>query len=307
MSKATRIPDLRSAVNTAVILADGGMGSSLIAAGLAVGDCGVAWNQTHGEAVRAIHQAYTDTGCRILTTNTFQGGRPALAAHGLTDQVSALNRRGAELAREVADACGDAEQPCWVAGNVGPFGGFLEPLGEMTADQLDAIFTEQLAALRAGGAEVAWIETMSDPAEFEVAIAAARRVADWPVAVTCAYERHGNVFTTMMGTPVRDAVARALDAGADLVGANCGTNLSLDEYLELAEELVAAAGEAPVIVQPNAGTPQTIDGRLSYRATPEAMADVARGLISRGVRIIGGCCGTNPTHLAAMADALPRA
>lgn len=303
MNKATQLLDLRSAVNTGVILADGGMGSSLIAAGLAVGDCGVAWNQSHGEAVSAIHQAYAEAGSRILTTNTFQGSRTALAAHGFPDEVAAFNQRGAELAREVADAFGDAAQPCWVAGNVGPFGGFLEPLGETTAEELDAIFTEQLTALRSGGADVAWIETMSDPAEFEVAVAAAKRVADWPIAVTCAYERHGETFTTMMGTSVRDAVGRALDAGADLVGANCGTGLSLADYLALAEEMVAAAGDAPVIVQPNAGAPQLIAGRPTYRATPDDMAQTATELARRGVRVVGGCCGTNPTHLAAMAAA----
>jgi len=306
MSHDARKNGLLSSLEGQALLADGGMGSSLIAAGLAVGDCGVAWNRSHAEQVRAIHRAYAEAGCRILTTNTFQGSRTALAAHGLADEVAPLNERGAAVAREVADACGEADRRCWVAGNVGPFGGFLEPLGETTVEELDVIFTEQLAALRAGGADAAWIETMSDPAEFEVAIAAARRVADWPIAVTCAYERHGKAFATMMGTPARDAVARALEAGADLVGANCGTGLSLDDYLALADELVAAAGDTPVILQPNAGAPETIDGKLTYRATPDQMAEAAAELIRRGVRVVGGCCGTNPSHLAAMAAALPR-
>lgn len=283
------------------MLADGGMGTRLIAAGMPFGASPVAWGCDTPDVLRAIHQAYADAGCRILTTNTFRGSRTALAEHGLADQTDALNCAAAQMAQLVAQ---DGDAPCWVAADVGPFGGFLEPLGDTTPAQLRAVFVEQLRALRKGGADVVVIETMSDPAEVAVAIDAAREVADWPVIATYAFERQGEDFRTMMGIDAASAMRRTIDAGADVVGANCGTGLTLDDYVQLAEQLVVAAGSVPVIVQPNAGPPRMIDDQSVYDATPSQMAATATELIATGVRIIGGCCGTEPEHLAAMADAL---
>jgi methionine synthase I (cobalamin-dependent) len=222
--------------------------------------------------------------------------------------VTQLNREGARLAREVADEAGrENAEDCWVAGDIGPFGGFLEPLGETSADQLKEIFVEQLHALRAGGADLALIETMSDPNEASVAVAAAKKVGDWPIVVTFAFQKGGDAFTTMMGSSVEQVVSVAKDAGADAVGANCGTGLSLDDYVQLAEQLVAAAGSTPVIVQPNAGPPRMQGAESVYDAQPSEMAETARRLLAAGVRAVGGCCGTEPRHLAAMADAVREA
>jgi 5-methyltetrahydrofolate--homocysteine methyltransferase len=142
---------------------------------------------------------------------------------------------------------------------------------------------------------------MSDLSEMAIAIRAARAVHTWPVIATYAFGRSpGRVFRTMMGTTVSEAVGAAIQAGADIVGANCGTALSLDDYADLAAEMVASAGKVPVILQPNAGSPQQINGKLSYGATPEDMATLARRMLAAGVRIIGGCCGTGPAHVSAM-------
>jgi len=284
------------------LLCDGGMGTQLIAAGLTVGDCATAWNRDHPDAVAEVHRAYRAAGCRILTTNTFQGSRTALAAHGLAEDTAPLNLAAAQVARRVADESRDVV--VFVAADVGPFGGFLEPLGDTSADDLAGTFTEQLAALHAGGADLALIETMSDPAEVAVAVSAAKSVAGWPVIATYAFEKHGGTYGTMMGAGVSTAVEQAIAAGADAVGANCGTSLTLEDYIALAKQLVAAAGGVPVTVQPNAGPPRIKNGVSVHDATPADMADAAAALLDAGVRIVGGCCGTEPSMLAAMSTIL---
>ncbi len=281
------------------LLADGAMGTQLMALGLPSGACGMEWNVSRPDAVRGIHAAYRAAGCDLITTNSFGGSAIALGRHGMERRTAELNRAAAQVARGAAGAAG------WVLGDVGPCGDFLEPLGDLTAEELGAAFREQIAALLEGGADAVIIETMSDPAEMEIAIAAARGCRpDVPVIATYAFQKAAAAFRTLMGTGVGEAVARARDAGAAVVGANCGTGLELDDYVELCRELAAAAGDLPVIVQPNAGSPQLLGGVIRYQAAPEQMAATAGRLREAGARIIGGCCGTTPGHLAAMARAL---
>jgi len=270
-----------------------------MARGLASGECASLWNVDHPDAILEVHRAYANAGCRLVTTNTFGASAFSLARHGLEDRVAELNRAGAGLARTAAGESG------FVLGDVGPFGDFLEPLGDTTAEQLHAIFRAQIAALVEGGADAVLVETMSDPAEAEVAIAAARDVASLPVITTFAFQKSADgSFRTMMGTTAGQMVEQMVAAGADVVGANCGTGLSLEDYVALAADLVRAAGDTPVILQPNAGAPQVVGGQTVYLATPEEMAALVPALLDAGVRIIGGCCGTTPGHLGAMAKAL---
>ncbi len=287
--------DLLAALDARPLLCDGAMGTQLFACGLGSGDCGVLWNTEHPEWVRAVHEAYVKAGCHLLTTNTFGGTAHALARHGIAKQMAELNRAGARIAREAIGGSG------WVLGDVGPFGDFLEPLGETTPDDLRALFREQVAALSEGGVDAILIETMSDPAEMEIAVGAAKESADLPILATYAFQKSGNAeFRTMMGTSVAEAVERAIAAGANVVGANCGVELSFPDYMELARQIGCAAGKTPVILQPNAGSPHTSGGQTTYNATPEEMAAAAERLLEMGVRIVGGCCGTAPAHLAAM-------
>ncbi len=283
-----------------LLICDGAMGTQLIARGLKPSDCGMAWNVERPGDIRAVHADYAAAGCEIITTNSFGGTRTMLARHGLGEQVAALNRAAVELARQA----GGADR--WVFADVGPFGDFLEPLGETTIEELEDIFCEQVAALAEGGADAVLIETMSAPEEVAAAVRAAKTVAPGlPVAATYAFQRAGNELRTMMGTTVGDAMRAAIEAGADIVGANCGTDLGFDDYVRLAGELLEAAGPAPVMLQPNAGAPkQTADGHIFYDASPEEMAGLAVRLRQAGVAILGGCCGTTPAHLAAMANAL---
>lgn len=256
------------------------------------------WNGERPDDVGAVHSAYANAGCRLITTNSFGGTRSMLDRHGLGEHVGDWNRKAAALARKAAGADG------WVFGDVGPFGDFLEPMGDMTEDALLGIFGEQMSALVEGGADAILVETMSDPAEAAVGVRAAKSVCGLPVAVTYAFQKSGDQFRTMMGTSANDAVSAALAAGADIVGANCGTDLNLDDYLALAAELKSAAGDAIVILQPNAGAPKSGPEGIRYDATPEEMAATALRLRNAGVSIIGGCCGTTPAHLAAMSKAL---
>ncbi len=290
--------NLLSACRSAVVVCDGAMGTQLMLRGFKPGDCGMLWNEERSEDVLAVHAAYHQAGCRLITTNSFGGTRSMLARHGLGDEVANWNRKAAMLARRATGADG------WVFGDVGPFGDFLEPLGDMTEENLSEIFREQIDALVEGGADAILVETMSDPSEAATAIRASKAVGSLPVAATFAFQKSGGIFRTMMGTTVSDAIGAALEAGADIVGANCGTDLSLEDYLALAMELRKVAGDAPVLLQPNAGSPKTTPDGIHYDATPEEMAALALGLREAGVSIIGGCCGTSPSHLGAMAAAL---
>ena len=282
------------------LVCDGAMGTQLLARGLTSGECGMLWNVNRPGDVGGIHLAYRNAGCDLITTNSFGGSRFALKLHALENRVAELNRAAARVARAAAGENG------WVLGDVGPFGDFLEPVGDVTADELRAAFQAQIAALIEGGADAILVETMSDPAEAVVGIEAAKLCSTTvPVIATYAFQKTApGEFRTMMGTTAAEAVKSATGAGAEIVGANCGTGLSLDDYVKLAEQLVAAAGQAKVIVQPNAGSPRTENGRTIYDATPEEMAATALRLLATGVHIIGGCCGTTPAHLAAVSRAV---
>lgn len=290
--------DLLSALATHPLICDGAMGTELLANGLGSGECGTLWNVERPEIVRGVHEAYRKAGCNLITTNTFCGSTFALEPHGLVERMAELNRAGARNARDIA---GDS---AWVLGDIGPFGDFLEPLGDMTENDLRAIFRTQTQALIDGGVDALLVETMSDPAEMEVAIAAVKDCSSLPIIATYAFQKSGDTeFRTMMGTSIEETIERAIAAGANIVGANCGISLSFPDYLELARQLVRAAGRTPVILQPNAGSPQFVGDNTIYCATPADMAAIVAPLWDIGVRIIGGCCGTSPAHLAAMCRA----
>ena len=281
------------------MLLDGGLGTLLQERGLDDGGSGELWNVEHPELVTAIHEAYAEAGARILTTNTFGGTAPRLAMHGLEQRVHELNRAGASLATDVARRYG-----VLVAGDLGPTGELLAPLGELSPAQAQGLVEEQLAGLRDGGIDLVLVETMSDLAEVQAAVEAARVVVpDLPVIATLSFDTN---LRTMMGVRPEDAVSTLAAAGVDAVGANCGRGPG--EMEAIAEQLLRARAEDVLVVaQSNAGLPQLVGDRFVYDASPEDLAEHARVRGDLGVDLVGACCGSTPGHIAAMGRALDAA
>jgi len=280
----------------APVLLDGGLGTLLQEYGLADGGSGELWNVERPEVVSEIHEAYAAAGSKILTTNTFGGTRPRLAMHGLANRVHEVNRAGAELATAVARRYG-----VLVAGDLGPTGELLAPLGTMDQAAARDLFEEQLAGLRDGGIDVVLAETMSDLGEVLAAVEAARTVVpDTPVIATLSFDTN---LRTMMGVRPEHAVEALAGAGVEAVGANCGRGPG--EMEAIAEELTRARAEDLLVVaQSNAGLPQLVGDRFVYDASPDDLADHARALRDLGVDLVGACCGSTPAHIAAMSRAL---
>jgi 5-methyltetrahydrofolate--homocysteine methyltransferase len=283
-----------------ILVMDGAMGTQLIAHGLPQGHPSILWNVERPALVFCVHESYADAGADWLTTNTFGGSTLMLNRSGLGDRLRELNLSAVDLARKAARG------RCRVLGDIGPCGGFLEPLGELTEVELAEAVDAQAWILADAGVDGFVVETMSDPNEMRVTVAAVKRYG-LPIIASYTYEHAAGGCRTMMGVRPYDASRTALEAGADIVGANCGTSLSLDDYLLLGQELVDAAEGVPVMLQPNAGTPVATDGGLSYRVSPTDFAAWAQCATTLGVRIIGGCCGTRPAHIAAAAHAVKKA
>ncbi|GJL86869.1 MAG: methionine synthase [Minwuia thermotolerans] len=278
-----------------VLLADGATGTNMFALGLPAGHAPEDWNIAEPDKVRALYRGFVDAGSDIILTNSFGGTAYRLKLHDLQDRVVELNQAAARLAREVV---AEAARPIVVAGSVGPTGELLAPLGSMTFDDAVAAFTDQITGLKAGGADVAWIETMSAPEEMQAAAEAAIRVG-LPYVYTASFDTAGR---TMMGLPPSDLanVTAGLAQGPVAFGANCGVGAS-DLLLAILDMPTA---DHAVVAKANCGIPQIRGDSVVYTGTPELMADYARLAMDCGVRIIGGCCGTTPEHVRAMRDAI---
>ncbi|HJO33654.1 MAG: betaine--homocysteine S-methyltransferase [Anaerolineales bacterium] len=279
------------------VLADGAMGTMLFEAGLVFGDPPELWNLERSEVVSSIQRAYVQAGAQLLLTNTFGGSRFRLRQHGLHERVHELNRAGAaNLRTEIEKAGSNA----LVAGDVGPSGEIMAPLGELEFEDAVAGFTEQCGGLVAGGVDFIWIETMSAVEELRAAVSGVRKAdAEIPIIATMSFDTHGH---TMMGVSPEDAVRTMVDLGVFAAGGNCGSGTT--EMLQVLERMYAAAPDAVLVAKSNAGVPELEDGKAVYRADPDVMAEFALAARARGARIIGGCCGTRPEHIRAMAAAL---
>ena len=280
-----------------VLLADGATGTNLFAMGLEAGEAPELWLESQPEKITKLHRDFVDAGADIILTNTFGGTRHRLKLHHAQDRVFDLNKKAAEIARAVADK---APRKVIVAGSVGPTGELLVPLGAMTYDDAVSAFAEQIEGLKAGGADVAWIETMSSPEEIRAAAQAATKVG-MPFVYTGSFDTAGK---TMMGLHPRDihGVAGDIGAGPLAVGANCGVGAS--DILSSLLDMTGADASATVVVKGNCGIPEFRGSEIYYSGTPPLMAEYARLARDAGARIIGGCCGTSCEHLAAMRVAL---
>jgi methionine synthase I (cobalamin-dependent) len=287
------------------VLLDGGMGSALIARGLQPGACPELWNAERPDEVRDIHTAYFAAGSEVVQTNTFGGSAPALAVHALADRMAELNRAGARLARRAIEAATAVAGPSprWVAGCLGPTGLYLSPVGDADPAALEDAFAAQAAALAEGGADYLSIETMSDLREALCALRGARRGAALPVTVCLTFERKKHGFFTLMGDRLEEAPRALADAGATAVGANCSVG---SETMLEACPILLEASPVPVIVKPNAGLPEIVDGRAVYRQTPEDFAEDVAAMARMGAAAVGGCCGTDASFVAALRRELAR-
>lgn len=277
-------------------LFDGGYGWLLQDRGLPAGECAEGWNLEHPEKIGELQEEYAAAGASVLTTNTFGGSSPRLAMHGLEGRVEEVNREGARIAREVAE-----RHDILVAGDLGPTGELLEPLGTLTAADAQALFAAQLRGLVAGGIDLVLIETMSDLGEAKAAIAAAQEVApELPVVATMSFDTN---LRTMMGVDPGTAARELAAAGADVVGANCGRGP--DEMTTIAEQLLAARPEGVlVLAQSNAGLPELEGADFVYTVGPDELGAHNRSLRDAGVDVVGACCGSSPEHIRAIAAAL---
>jgi 5-methyltetrahydrofolate--homocysteine methyltransferase len=279
------------------VLADGAMGTSLFGEGLQFGDAPEVWNLSHPDVVRRIHRGYLDAGSQILMTNTFGGNRLRLGLHGLERRVAELNRTAAILLRSEVDSAGGT---ALVAGDIGPSGAIMAPMGTLDEAEAIDVFAEQASALVSGGVDLLWIETMSDLAEIHAAILGARQAsADIPIVATMTFDTRG---FTMMGVSPERAVQALWLWGADAVGGNCGNGP--DELIPVIAKMHAALPEAVLVAKSNAGMPQLVNMRAVYESDPEVFAGDAIAMRDAGATIVGGCCGTTAPHIAAIRDRL---
>jgi methionine synthase I (cobalamin-dependent) len=279
------------------LLADGATGTNYFQMGLVSGDAPELWNFEHPDRVRSLHRRFIEAGADIVLTNSFGGNRHRLKLHNAQDQVRELNMAAAKNARAEADAAG---RIVYVGGSIGPTGEIFQPVGPLSHEEGVAAFAEQAAALKEGAVDVLWIETMSSEEELRAAVEGAAK-AGLPIVTTMSFDTNGR---TMMGiTPTAfGALTESLGVQPVAIGANCGVGAS--ELVATVLGITAARPDANVVAKGNCGIPQYVDGHIHYTGTPELMADYARLALDAGAKIIGGCCGTSPEHLAAMRRSL---
>jgi 5-methyltetrahydrofolate--homocysteine methyltransferase len=287
--------DVRELAEFRPVLGDGAMGTMLQAAGLKTGECPEVWNLDHAGEVEKVHAEYREAGSDFLTTNTFGANPIKLARHGLADHLEEMIRGGVEIARRAAG------ETCLVAGSVGPTGALLEPYGDTPVEEVKAAFRAAVSAMDGAGPDFILIETMTDLREAKLAIEAAKEVSARRIVSTMSFAHGAKGYRTVMGTSPEDAASGMTEAGADLVGTNCVGGMA--EAVAIME-VMAKVASVPTIAQPNAGIPEVKGEDVIYPETPEAMAKGLEGLLATGVRVVGGCCGTTPAHINALARAL---
>lgn len=276
-----------------ILLADGAMGTQLYARGVPFDQCFDELNLTAPDLVRGIHLDYIESGAELIETNTFGANRFKLTGHGLAERLAEINRAGARIAREAVAVSGRA---VFVAGSMGPIGRPMAPLGAVAPDEVREAFAEQAASLVAGGADVLILETFTDLSELVEAVRGVREAgAAVPLIAEMTFTQEGK---TLLGHGPREIVETLERLGVEVVGANC--SVGSQGILEVMQQMAAAVRRSRLCAMPNAGFPAYVGGRYIYVSTPEYMAGHARRLVELGVRVIGGCCGTTPEHIAAM-------
>jgi len=281
-----------------VLVSDGAWGTFLQQKGMLPGECPEEWNLTHPDEVFDIAKSYIEAGADMIETNSFGGTVFKMGKYGLGDKVFELNKAAAEISRKAA---GDK----FVIGSVGPTGKILM-MGDVTEEELYDAFKEQVLGLEAGGVDAIMIETMTDLDEARLAIRAAKENTKCEVFCTMTFDKTvQGEFRTMMGVSPTEMVETLVEAGADLIGANCGNGIA--DMIGIVEEIRKADAEIPVLVHANAGMPHYHDGQTVFPETPDEMALLVPKIIAAGANIVGGCCGTTPGHICRVREAVNQA
>jgi len=275
------------------VLTDGAWGTQLQERGLQAGECPDAWNLLYPERVEQVARAYVEAGSQVILTNTFRANRLALERYGLAERTADINRAGVEISRRAA--AGKA----LVFASIGPSGRMLVA-GEITEDELVATFREQARALAEAGADAIVVETMADLTEARLAVTAALDTG-LPVVASMVFDSGRNKDRTMMGVTPEQAARELSAVGAHVIGANCGQGIA--GYVEICRRLHAAT-DRPIWIKPNAGLPEMVEGKAIYRVTPAEFASYVPALLEAGASFVGGCCGTTPDFIRAIASAL---
>jgi 5-methyltetrahydrofolate--homocysteine methyltransferase len=280
----------------AVLVGDGAWGTQLMARGLPSGRPPEWFALERPEVIEEVARLYLEAGADLVTTDTFGGTSFRLKLHGLDGERERVNRQAVEALKRAVGG------RALVSASVGPSGQLLEPYGDTSPDAVEEAFAEQIAVLASAGADALCVETMGDLTEATRAVKAAKTVAPGvPVMATMTFEPTPRGYFTVMGVSVEKAVAGLEAAGAEVVGSNCGTGI--EDMVSIARQMTRAT-RLPVLIQPNAGLPESRDGRAVYNETPETMAARVPQLLDLGVAIVGGCCGTTPDHIRAIRRAV---
>ena len=291
MNKSTITTAIKSGK---ILVSDGAWGTFLQQKGLQAGECPELWNLTHPDAVKEIALSYINAGADMIETNSFGGTSFKLEHFGLSGQVSEINEAATALSRAAA---GDDR---WVIGSVGPTGKILL-MGDVTEEELYDAFKTQVVALEKGGADAVCIETMSDIDEALSAIRAAKENTGLEIICTFTFDPIAeNEYRTMMGVSPAEAAIACVEAGADIIGTNCGNGMK--NMISIVAQMRDAVPAVPILVHANAGLPEIINGEIVYPETPEQMQALVPQIISAGANIIGGCCGTTPAHIAVIKE-----
>ena len=293
---------LHEAARARRLVADGAMGTALMAAGLEAGGCGEWWNVAHPERILEIQRRYVQAGADCLITNTFGGSRIMLTRHGHGELVREINRAAVRIARE---AFGGGGRDGYVLGDIGPLGALLEPYGDLSEQKARAALEEQAAALVEGGADGIIIETETGLEETGLAIDAAKTAGARSVVASFAYDlsTDGCFYVTMMGVLPDGAAAFMEERGADVAALNCGTSVDMKAVAAVVRQYRAATA-LPIMAQPNAGNPVLVHGKVVYRQTPQEMAAAVPEVLEAGATIVGSCCGSTAEHTAAIRRAV---
>jgi 5-methyltetrahydrofolate--homocysteine methyltransferase len=261
----------------------------LMAAGLPPGSAPELWNIERPEQIMALHRAYLEAGSQIILTNTFGGSRIKLDKFGLGERTRELNLAAAGLAKQASQG------QAYVAGDIGPSGELMKPMGPLTYEVALRSFAEQAAALAEGGVDVLWVETMTDLSEAKAAVAGALQATDLPVFCSLSFGRR---VRTMMGVSAKQAAEELWPLGLSAIGANCGEGLEM--IPEVLKQMREVLPDAALIVKPNAGLPKLVDGQTTYDLAPGDFAAQMKQFIALGAQVIGSCCGSSPAYIAAL-------